>query len=203
MRVTLLSWHASTTTWPTRSAIRRSVKIPRLNKGISATVLVKMESFNPARIGERPHRRCDDRGRGARRASSARNDDPRADERKYRHRAGVRCRGERLSDYLGYARYDDDRAAQPAQSVRRASRADPRRGGDAGRRSRARPRSRPARRASISYRSSLRIRRTRRSIAARRPKRFGAIPTARSMSVVSAVGTGGTITGVGRGAQAA
>ena len=38
---------------------------------------------------------------------------------------------------------------------------------------------------------------SRRFIAARPPKRFGATPTARLTSFVSAVGTGGTITGVG------
>ena len=172
------------------------VRIPRLNAGMPATVLVKMESFNPGgsvkdRIGA-----GNDRGRRTRWPPLAGDDHPRANERKHRYRAGIRRRGERLSDHLGYARDDDGRTAEPPQGVRCASSADARLG-------------RHARRDSA-----------RKEIVASAPGKYfvpqqfenpanpeihrrttaeeiwrdtdGAVDV-----VVSAIGTGGTITGVG------
>ena len=173
------------------------VKIPRLNKGIRRNVLVKMESFNPAgsvkdRIGVAMIEAAERDGR-----LTSRHDDSRADQRKHRHRARVRRRRQGLSAHAGDARHDDDRAAQPAQGLRRSSRPDAgRRGHDGRDRARQRDSWQPLP-TSTSCRSSSRIRPIRRFIAARRPRKSGAIPTARSTSFVAAVGTGGTITGVG------
>ena len=71
------------------------VKIPRLNKGLPGTVLVKMESFNPAgsvkdRIGVSMIEAAERDGRlrpGI--------DDRRTHQRQHRHRAGIRCSRER------------------------------------------------------------------------------------------------------------
>ena len=100
--------------------------------GVNATILAKLEYFNPAGEREGPHRRRDDHrdGEGGRDQRRYRAD--RADVGQYRDRAGVCRRLARLSAEAGDAGIDVDRAAQDAGVSGRRNRADAGRAGHEG-----------------------------------------------------------------------
>ena len=158
------------------------VKIPRLNAGLPGTVLVKMESFNPAgsvkdRIGVAMIEAAERDGR-----LRPGHDDPRTDERQHRHRARVRRRGERLSDHSVMPETMTIERRNLLKAYGAQVVLTPGAEGMPGAIRRANEILDAAPPVNISCRSSSRIRRIRRSTAARRPKRSGATPTAPSTS---------------------
>ena len=133
----------SSTTSRRPSATRRWCGSTASPRALQATVLAKLEFFNPLSQREGPHRRGDDRGcREARGLINKDIGDHRADQRQHRHRAGLRLRGARLQADPDDAGDHEHRAPPAARGARRRTRADAGRRGDE-RRDRARPRRSP------------------------------------------------------------
>ena len=158
------------------------VKIPRLNKGLGGTILVKMESFNPAgsvkdRIGVSMIEAAERDGRLLPGMTIL---EPTSGNTGIALAFVAAAKGYPM--HPRDARHDDDRASQSAQSVRRASDSDAGRRGHEGRDRACNAGSIAMRPTNTSCRNNLRTRPIRRFTAARPPKRFGATPTARSTS---------------------
>ena len=90
------------------------VKISRLTQGLKATILVKMESFNPGgsvkdRIGVAMIEAAERDGR-----FTPEHGHRRTDQRQHGCCAGDGCCSQRLSDHFDHAGNDDDRTPQPA-----------------------------------------------------------------------------------------
>ena len=153
------------------------VRLPRLSAELKpkATVLAKLEFFNPHRLGQGPHRRGHDRGAGAGRKAEARRRHHRADQRQHRHRPGLRGRRQGLQADPGHAREHVDRAAQDAGPAGRRAGADPGREGHEGRHRHGQGAAgRHPRRGAC--RSSSTTRPTPPSTASPRPRRSGTTP---------------------------
>ena len=154
----------------------------------------------PGRLGEGPDRARDDRGGRAGRPAAAGRDDRRADLGQHRRRPRHRRRASRLPLHLRHARQDEPGEDLDAARIRRGGRdhADrrrsalarelllrlgPARGGDPGR---------------LQARPVLEPGEPRGALRDDRARALGADAAASIDAVVISVGTGGTITGVGR-----
>ena len=120
---------ASTTASSRRSARRRSSACTgwRSEAGAKADILGQVRVLQSARLGQGPHRRGDDRGGRSRGPDQARHRAGRADLGQYRHRARLRLRRQGLPADPDDARQHVGRAAQDAAAARRRARADARR----------------------------------------------------------------------------
>ena len=160
------------------------VRLDRLakEKGVGAKLLAKLEFFNPiASVKDRIGVAMIDALEAQGRIAPGRGVHGRADLRQYRHRARLRRRGARLQADSRHAGIDVGRAAQDAGAARRRTGADAGAAGHEGRHRQGQgDRRGDARRGhSAAVREP---RQSRRSIAARPPRRSGTTPKARSTS---------------------
>ena len=154
----------------------------------------------PRRQRQGPRRRGHDRRGRATRLAPPRRHDHRGDRRQYRRRAGHGRRRQGLPLHLRAARQDERREDPPAQGLRRRGRhhADRRRRPTRPRATTASPTAWPARSPAPGGPTSSPTWPTPRSTTAPPARRSGSRPRAAITAFVAGVGTGGTISGVGR-----